>query len=156
MRNRVFDFEEEIMWESITVAEPSDRWTELDETGWDALIGWAAGPQNLRRFPNSDIGRVVSMTRTRDGVTEQFEEAFTADDRRTVDDSIDDYLADAGIPARPRGYRWFIRVPEAYDSAYAFHHDLHIVINATTPAQTSPRPVDWRPLIEGVVQGFYS
>jgi hypothetical protein len=125
-------------------------------TGWDALIGWAAGPQNLRRFPNPDIGRAVSMTCIRGGVTEQCEEAFTADDRRIVDDSVDDYLADAGIPARPRGYRSFIRVPEAYDSGHAFHHDLREAINATAPAQTSPHPVDWHPLIEGGVQGFYS
>jgi hypothetical protein len=142
------------MWESISVAGPSDRWAELEETGWDALIAWAAGPQNLRRFPNSDVGRAVSMTCTRDGVTEQFEEAFTVDDRRTVDDAVDAYLADAGIPPRPRGYRWFIRVPAAYDSAQAFHYDLHQAINAT-PAQTAPHPVNWRPLIEGVVRSFY-
>ncbi|WP_374102506.1 DUF5956 family protein [Arthrobacter sp. ISL-65] len=24
---------------------------ELDESGWGALIGWAAGPENLRRGP---------------------------------------------------------------------------------------------------------
>jgi hypothetical protein len=66
---------------------------------------------------------------------------------------VGDYLADAGILARPRRYRWFIRVPEAFDSADAFHQDLHEAINATTPAQASCHPVNWDPLIQGVVQG---
>jgi hypothetical protein len=143
------------MWDSIAVAEPSDRWAELDETGWDALIGWAAGPRNLCRFPNSDVGRTVLVTCTRGGMTEQFEGPFTEDDRQAVDDSVNEYLADAGLPARPPGYRWFIRVPEAYDSAHAFHHDIHKAINQA-PAPTPAHPANWRPLIERVVAGVYS
>lgn len=143
------------MWEWIEVTRPTDEWAELDETGWDALIAWSAGPHNLGRLLNSDADRTVSVTCARGGVIEQFEEAFTEDDRRTVDDSIDEYLADAGIPPRPRGYRWFIRVPSAYSSAEAFHDDMHKAIN-TAKAPESAHPANWRPIIETVVRQFYT
>lgn len=143
------------MWDLVLIAEPTDRWAELEETGWDALIAWAAGPQNLRRVLNSDVGRTVSVTCTRGEMTEQFEEPFTEDDRRIVDDSVDEYLADAGIPSRPRGYRWFIRVPDAYGSARTFRDDVHKAINeAYVP--TAVHPANWRPVIERVVAAVYS
>ncbi|WP_223917556.1 DUF5956 family protein [Arthrobacter sp. NicSoilC12] len=143
------------MWESAAIAEPSDRWAELDETGWDALIGWAAGAQNLRRSPNSDAGRTVSMTCTRGDATEHFDEPFTEGDRQVVDDSVDAYLADAGIPARPRGYRWFIRVPDTYESAHAFHRDVHRALNSVTPPSPA-HPANWRTVIERVIAELYS
>lgn len=143
------------MWDRVRIDEPTDRWAELDETGWDALIAWAAGPQNLRRVPGSDAGRIVSVTRTRGGVTEQFEEPFTQDDRRLVDDSVDEYLAEAGIPSRPRGYRWFIRVPDPYGSARAFHEIVHkAIIKAYVP--TPVHPANWRAVIERVMADVYS
>ncbi|BCW77882.1 DUF5956 family protein [Pseudarthrobacter oxydans] len=143
------------MWESVAIAEPSDRWAELDETGWDALIAWAAGPQNLRRYPNSDASRTVSTTRARGDATDHFDEPFTETDRQIVDDSVDAYLADAGIPARPRGYRWFLRVPDAYESAHTFHREVHAAINSVEPP-SHPHPRNWRPLIEEVIAALYS
>lgn len=88
------------MWECVEVTQPTDKWAELDETGWDAVIGWTAGPHNLGRLPNSDAGRTVSVGCSRGGDVEHFEEGFTEDDRRAIDDSIDEFLADAGIPPR--------------------------------------------------------
>lgn len=38
----------------------------------------------------------------------------TAADRQGIDDDIDVYLLDAGLPPRPRGYVWMIRVPDAH------------------------------------------
>jgi Family of unknown function (DUF5956) len=142
------------VWECIEVTQPTDEWAELDETGWDAVIAWFVGPPNLGRFPNSDAGRTVSVTCVRGGVVEQFEEVFTEDDRRTVDETIDEYLVDAGIPPRPRGYRWFIRVPSAHTSAEAFHDDVHKAINSAEAPGTA-HPANWCPLIETVVRRFY-
>lgn len=142
------------MWGLVPIAEPTDRWAQLEETGWDALIAWAAGPQNLRRVLNSDVGRTVSVTWTRGEVTEQFEEAFTEDDRRIVDDSVDEYLVDAGIPSRPRGYRWFIRVPDAYGSARTFRDDVDNAINEADVPRAA-HAANWRPVIERVVAAFF-
>lgn len=33
----------------------------------------------------------------------------------SIDDDIDVYLAEAGIPPRPRGFDWYIRRPFNYD-----------------------------------------
>ena len=42
------------MWESVPEGLPAKGWAELDGNGWRALIGWAAGPENLRRRPRQD------------------------------------------------------------------------------------------------------
>jgi hypothetical protein len=144
------------VWECIEITQPTaELWAELDETGWDAVIAWSARPQNLGRIRSSDAGRTVSVTCTRGGVVESFEEAFTENDRKTVDDSVDEYLGAAGIPPRPRGYRWFIRVPSAYPSAQAFLEDVYRAIHsAESPGQAHPAKL--RPIIRTVVQRFYT
>jgi hypothetical protein len=48
------------MRSDVNVAEPSASWPELSENGWGALMGWAAGEENLRRHPISDAGRTVT------------------------------------------------------------------------------------------------
>ena len=40
---------------------------------------------------------------------------LTEADLDSIDDDIDSYLADAGLPPRPRGYDWFIRRPPNRD-----------------------------------------
>lgn len=86
------------MWESVSEGGPAEGWAELDESGWGALIGWAAGPENLRRGPAvDDSARTVTVTRTdRDGTVAETTEAFTARDRQIVDEEANSYLADAG------------------------------------------------------------
>ena len=50
------------MWESVPEGGLAEGWVELDENGWGALIGWAAGPENLRRGPVEDSSRTVTVT----------------------------------------------------------------------------------------------
>jgi hypothetical protein len=40
---------------------------------------------------------------------------LTEADLASIDDDIDVYLAEAGIPPRPLGFDWFIRRPPNYD-----------------------------------------
>ena len=81
-----------------------------------ALIGWAAGRDNLRRHLSSDAGRTATGCIEHPGVQQPFEEPFTTADRQGVDDDIDVYLLDADLPPRPRGYVWMIRVPDGHTS----------------------------------------
>ena len=69
------------MWDSVPEGLPARGWAELDENGWGALIGWAAGPENLRRGPRQDdSARTVAVTRTdRGGNVVKSVEAFTAE-----------------------------------------------------------------------------
>jgi Family of unknown function (DUF5956) len=142
------------MWTDVSVVESnSDRWAELEENGWGALIGWAAGTANLRRRPSSDEGRSVTVTVERGGAAIASVEPFTTDDRIIVDDSIDEYLQEAGVPARPRGWVWLIRVPENYPSGQAFLDRINTELNSSQPAPV--RPSGWLAVMQEVVGRLY-
>jgi hypothetical protein len=44
------------MWTDVKEAEISASWVDLTENGWGALIGWAAGLDNLRRRGGGGAG----------------------------------------------------------------------------------------------------
>gem|GEM_PF-5455434 len=83
---------------------------EFPESGWGALLCWIAGPDNVARVSRlpEDVG-VTRVEVVTGGASARSERATTDDERNLVDDSIDEYLAEAGVPARPRGYRWYAR-----------------------------------------------
>jgi hypothetical protein len=63
----------------------------MSDNGWGALMGWAAGEENLRRHPSSDAGRTVTDYTDQAGERTPFVESFTSADRQSVDDDIDAY-----------------------------------------------------------------
>lgn len=93
-----------------TVDAHSDTPAEFPESGWGALLCWIAGPENVERVIRlrDDVG-VTRVEVVTGGVSDRSERATTADERDLVDAYIDEYLADAGVPPRPRGYRWYAR-----------------------------------------------
>jgi hypothetical protein len=142
------------MWSEIQEAEPSASWVELPENGWGALMGWAAGRENLRRHPSSDADKVVTGYTEQAGVRHHFEVPFTAADRQGVDDDIDSYLRDADVPPRPRGYVWLIRVPDGHASHEAFLADVDAAILRAADAVTHPKRL--RPIFATVLRDFYA
>ncbi len=142
------------MWSEVQEAEPSASWVELPENGWGALMGWAAGRENLRRHPSSDTGRVVTGYTEHAGVRRYFEEPFTAADRQGVDNDIDVYLGDAGLPPRPGGYVWSIRVPDGHASPEAFLADVDTAILRAAGSVTHPKRL--RPIFAAVLRDFYA
>lgn len=85
-------------------ADPADQ---FPESGWGAVLCWACGPDRVsrtqQRFADTDPVRVETMT---DGQTSRSIRRRTEDEQREIDDAIDDYLASAGVPPRPRGFTW--------------------------------------------------
>ena len=142
------------MWSDVQEPEPSAAWVELPENGWGALIGWAAGTENLRRHYSSDEGRTVTVHTERAGVQDTFEEPFTAADRRMIDDDISTYLRDAGLPPRPGGYVWKIRVPDGQTSHEAFLSDVDTTILRAAEGAVDPKQL--RPIFEAVLRSFYA
>lgn len=142
------------MWSDVQELEPSALWAELPENGWGALIGWAAGKGNLRRNHSSDAGRTVTGYTERAGVREEFEEPFTAADRQIVDDDINKYLRDAGLPPRPPGYVWMIRVPAGHISPEAFLAGVDTAILQAAEGTVDPKHL--RRVFEAVLSGFYT
>lgn len=143
------------MWESVTEGGSDEGWAELDENGWGALIGWAAGPENLRRGPLDDSTRTVTVTRTdKDGSVTGSVEAFTAHDRRIVDEEANSYLADAGVEKRPAGFRWFVRLPGQFSSGEEFRDAVTGAVYAREPQLTHPAEI--APVMKQAVQRLYS
>lgn len=142
------------MWGEVQEAEPSASWVVLSENGWGALMGWAAGRENLRRHPSSDADRVVTGYTEHAVVRHHFEGPFTAADRQGVDDDIDAYLRDADVPPRPRGYVWLIRVPDEHASPEAFLADVDTAILQAAGAVTHPKRL--RPIFAAVLRDFYA
>ncbi|MET3934380.1 DUF5956 family protein [Arthrobacter sp. OAP107] len=142
------------MWSAVKEAVPSASWAELTENGWGALMGWATGAENLRRHATSDAGRTVTGYIERAGEREPFVESLSAADREMIDDDIDTYLRDAGLPPRPRGYVWMIRVPDGYPSPQAFLADIDAAINRAADGAVDPKQL--RPIFAQVLRGYYS
>ncbi|MFE4837802.1 DUF5956 family protein [Arthrobacter sp. NPDC056691] len=142
------------MWNDVQESEPSARWAELSENGWGALMGWAAGDGNLRRRRSSDAGRTVSGHTGSADWRKPFDEPFTAADRQAVDDDIDTFLRDAGLPPRPRGYVWMIRVPDSHATPEAFLADVDAAILRAADGIVDPNQL--RPIFAGVLSDFYA
>jgi hypothetical protein len=99
-------------WDQVPIGARPPGWIEATENGWGAVAAWFAGVENLVREPTSFEGRSIEVTCVGpDGTERSRSDAFTAADMESIDDDIDSYLADAGVPLRPRGFAWFIRSP---------------------------------------------
>ncbi|MGN7250176.1 MULTISPECIES: DUF5956 family protein [unclassified Arthrobacter] len=144
------------MWESVPEGLPAQGWGELDENGWGALIGWAAGPENLRRGPRQDdSARTVAVARTgTDGSVVESVEAFTAEDRRIVEEEANAYLTDAGVEQRPPGFRWFVRLPAQFFSWDEFSAAVTRSVYAQEPQPVHPSEI--APVMKRSIQRLYA
>ncbi|GAA3284794.1 DUF5956 family protein [Paenarthrobacter aurescens] len=99
-------------WECAELSEAPQDWILATENGWGALVIWAAGPSNVARVHRASPDRFGLIVHRLPGGAEQRQPfRLTEADQASVDDDIDIYLAEAGIPPRPRGFDWFIRRP---------------------------------------------
>lgn len=103
-------------WACTELVEAPEGWIPVIENGWSALVLWAAGPGNfvrVRRMSREWFGSILHRLPGGGEQREPFK--LTEADLASVDDDIDLYLAEAGIPPRPRGFDWFIRRPSNDD-----------------------------------------
>ena len=91
------------------------------ENGWGTLAAWSAGTENCRRQPRDYRSRTVRVTCVAaDGTVQERTEPLTADDIEGINDDIESYLTDAGVPLPPRRFTWFIRLPPSFHSGDDF------------------------------------
>lgn len=93
---------------------------ELSENGWGAVIAAVAEPHRVRRGALAIADYTTTIVHERDGRKSSESKPRSEDDQRSIDDDIDEYLAAAGLPPRPRGFRWFIEVPPGVPNADEF------------------------------------
>ncbi|MEU8054182.1 MULTISPECIES: DUF5956 family protein [Micromonospora] len=93
------------------------EWFELPESTWGALIGWVAGTARMARVLD-DLESHLTVVSTSGPAGDGWEvRPRTVEEQALVDDSINEYLQACGAPARPSGYRWFLRLPAGYNEA---------------------------------------
>ena len=136
------------------VSDPAARCLELPESGWGALVAWVAGPARVARgVAGSHDSPVVETVTTAAGTTHRSERARTPTDQAEIDDDADAYLKDAGVPARPRGFRWFLRFPPRCADEDEFWTSLHSALDRDAPEARSPLEI--RNAIEGIVEELF-
>lgn len=101
-------------WDDYPVIDPGDitHHVRVSENGFGMLIAWAAGPHRAVRVPAtpSDYPPVTQTTRTGGQPPTTTQRERTVSEQQELDDDIDQYLNDAGIPPHPRGYTWHVQV----------------------------------------------
>ena len=100
------------MWESYPIGTRPSGWIELTENGWGAIASWFAGPENVMRERMGKRTDLVRVTCEKaDGTSTSWTETITEAEIEEIEDDIDHYLSNSGLPSRPHGYRWFLRLP---------------------------------------------
>jgi hypothetical protein len=107
-------------WDLVQVSSPPAGWFELEDSTWDALITAMAGEKNLLRGLHQS-------------------NAFYDDDQEIIDGFIDEHLAAADLPPRPRGYEWFLRPPPGPSNLQALHEELNEFIRKHSPQASHPQ-----------------
>ena len=153
------------MWNDVAFKGTDGEWELLGDNGWFAMMAWAAGPDNVRKTEQSDSGRTVRVTHISKGVETTFLVPFTPADRCYIEDDVNDYLQEAGIPARPSGFDWYLRVPSGWLERQSQRQtqsqpDASVIQTLGTlmleAQQDQQSPAQLRPHVERIVSNFYA
>ncbi|MBP2412576.1 hypothetical protein JOF48_001375 [Arthrobacter stackebrandtii] len=141
-------------WDQVAFKDAESGWEALDENGWFAMMAWAAGPDNVRKTVQSDEGRIIRRTVIADGVESTRLEPFTPEDRAIVEDAINSDLESAGIPPRPSGFVWHLRIPGDWSGDSSVIDTLGARILKEQRDQQTMAAL--RSHIERIVAGYYT
>ena len=142
-------------WDQVSQGRPGDEWLVATENGLGVMAAWAAGTVNVRKMPVDDQGRtVVVECHDSDGHVRAWTEQFTVADRELVDEEIESYLLDAGVPLPPRGWVWLIRRPVIFrDDRQLWAHLNQRIAQHASPV---PRPSEIAPLLQRAMAELYA
>ncbi|WP_345764223.1 DUF5956 family protein [Diaminobutyricibacter sp. McL0608] len=138
-------------WDSREFIVPEPGWVAVDETGWDALKLWYAGPDNRARAPRDDGDRVVRVSRESADRQSLSITPFNADDLQIFESGVDAYLEDAGILPLPHGYRWYLRLPDGW--SVDFVDQIDGMLNPRLSG--APRPADVLGHLKPIMDALY-
>jgi len=113
-------------WDAAAEYTGADDWIAMTEIGLDYLVAYHAPDGNLARSP------LPPELRTgRHGMP------LGDSDRETLDEDTDQYLADAGVPAPPRDFRWYVRRPHRMTDKQFFDR-MYSAVHADWPDDNRP------------------
>lgn len=101
-------------WEDFPVVDirpsSSTHW-QFPGNGWFALFMWAAGPRWVIATNDRTTREPVRhVHESGDGSLSYQDVPFTVVDQSEVDEDMDGVLAHVGLPPRPRGFDWYLRI----------------------------------------------
>lgn len=126
-------------WEQVRLLQDPAGWERLPENGWGAVIGAAAGTERLARRPTDRAEHQTRVTVQVSRRVRRWTEPRSVNDQTDIDEAANEYLAAAGLPARPAGFDWFVRTSSGFSSAATFYDAVSAQINET--AAVSPAEV---------------
>ena len=109
-------------WDDVPVVdrqsdETDDDLIELDDSGWGQLVGWAVGVSRMRRV----VDRRRHMTTTSYPATGEIRQRPRSSlEQAEIEEDVNAYLAEAGVPPRPAGYVWYVLKPPTVASKAEF------------------------------------
>ncbi|OKI18662.1 hypothetical protein A6A25_39630 [Saccharothrix sp. CB00851] len=127
----------------------------VPDTGFTMLIAWLAGPEHLVRLPDREP-HSVTTAEIRGTSTTTHTGPRTSTDQEAIDEGIEDYLADAGVPAPPRGHRWYQHLPAGHGTLDDVYTHVHAALREADPDGTAVHPGRLMALLTGIVAGLYS
>ena len=120
---------------------------------------WVGRARTCRRWlrpwcPSSQFSlqKEISVVTTTAGSTTVKKVPFTDQDQGIIDDFLDEYLVAAGFEPRPRGYDWYLRLPNGITS-----FELSLVLNAALAEENAGgHPAQVRPVFDRVLANLYT
>jgi hypothetical protein len=98
---------------------PEGTHLELADNGYQLMLAWVAGPRRVVRTlderehtTESRIYTGMDVRNPPSKPTRVVVEPRSDEDWAIIDEAANSYLADAGVPPRPRGFRWYLRLSE--------------------------------------------
>jgi hypothetical protein len=132
-----------------TVTVGGEVYQQVPETGFTMLIAWHACPAHLVRLLDL-ADHLVTVTTVHDGGTSHHRQPRGQTDQDAVDEDIEEYLTDAGIPAPPRGYRWYQRAPRDHATLGDLYSHINSRLLELDPHNRSIRPRDIAAMLDRV------
>lgn len=123
-------------------------WCQVGDSGWHMLLCWTAGPRRVRRTPDLLTEQVVHHRST--GERTARVRSRSAAEQAGVESDVNDYLAEAGVPPRPRGFAWHLLIPRA--GAYA---ELVALVGEWEDRLDAVRPEQNAAAMRAAVAAFY-
>ncbi|WP_255375908.1 DUF5956 family protein [Saccharomonospora sp. CUA-673] len=95
----------------VTLEHAGREFRRVGDTGWYMTVCWWAGPGHVVRVRDEPQWHTVRIQVSRGDVSGSGHALRTEADQDLIEEDVNGFLAEAGIPARPRGYVWFLASP---------------------------------------------